>query len=462
MKLISVKLDKKQKIITGIVVGFLAVILIGVICAKLFIKAPEMVQPSTTVIDPLTGEESSSGTLTAQKTGEVYTFLVAGRDYAGLNTDTIMVVSFDTENDTLNVVSIPRDTMSADTSRTNKKINAAYAVGGSANPEQLLLEIEQIIGVPIDRYMVVNLDVFETAIDLLDGIEIDVPWRMYYTDTYQGLYIDLYPGVQVLNGSDAVGFVRWRQNNDGTGYATGDLGRIDTQQLFLEALIETVLTPSTVTKIPDLIGTLLESVDTNFTLGEIAWLATEGLEVDLENNLNFFMLPGYDRYAYSLSYYFVKPVEWLEMLNEYFNPLDGDIVLTDLNVVTEPPAGSQTSTTSSSDEDEDEDAEDQTEVETDDTTSTDPETGTSSGSSSSGSSSSSGDSSSSSDDTSEPNTDTGEVEDSSDDEVTTDDETSTESETTTDDTVVEEPVVEDTSSEDKAGDTGASFDPEQS
>ena len=67
---------------------------------------------------------------------------------------------------------------------------------------------------------------FRDLIDAIGGVEFDVPTRMYYTDPKQNLEIDLYPGKQLLDGKKAEMFMRFRQNNDGTGYAEGDIGRM--------------------------------------------------------------------------------------------------------------------------------------------------------------------------------------------------------------------------------------------
>ena len=266
-----------------------------------------------------------------------YNILAVGRDKVGLNTDTIMLAHIDTELNTLNIMSIPRDTMS-NQSRYVKKINAAYGVGGKANIEQLKSEITDLVGVQVDRYVVVNLEGFEQIIDAIGGVTIDVPRDMKYKDPYQDLTINISKGPQTLNGEQAIGFVRYR-----AGYVEGDLGRIEAQQLFIEALLKQMTSPSIVNKIPELANIVKTNMDTDMTVQEMIWFGKQGLEIDLTTGVNMFVLPGEAHYVWTgsqwLSYYLPFEDEILTMVNQYFNPYDTPITadmldLVDLNTVT--------------------------------------------------------------------------------------------------------------------------------
>lgn len=339
MKLFSIKLSKKQKITISIISVILTALVVAGIYLMSMVKPPEMIERPTVIEYFADGYKIKDITRNTSKTGDVYTILLVGRDKVGLNTDTIMVVSFDTINYTVNAVSIPRDTMSANVSRTTKKINAAYSIGGKANPTQLKKEVEQLLGFSIDRYAVINLEVFVNIIDLIGGVEVDVPRKMYYHDPDQNLIIDLKAGLQRLDGNDAMGFVRYR-----SGYATGDLGRIDAQKIFIEALAKEVLRPSIITKVPSIVEEVFANIDTDFSMGEIVWLATEALHVDLEEGINIFMLPGYSQ-TVGLSYYFAYENQWLEMLNEYLNPTHSEIIASDLRLAKPSDGGTITNTT---------------------------------------------------------------------------------------------------------------------
>lgn len=98
---------------------------------------------------------------------------------------------------------------------------------------------------------------------------------MKYDDVEQNLHINLKPGVQVLNGKDAEGIVRFRKNNDGTGYARGDLQRVEMQQKFIKSLISTTLNTKNITKIPDLANIVLNNSNTNVTIREALRYTTD-------------------------------------------------------------------------------------------------------------------------------------------------------------------------------------------
>ena len=296
-----------------------------------YVMASMYITPQVTV-PPVDNEDDSLSRLKGS-----YNILAVGRDKVGLNTDTIMLAHIDTELNTLNIMSIPRDTMS-NQNRYVKKINAAYGVGGKANIEQLKSEITDLLGVQVDRYVVVNLDAFEQVIDAIGGVTIDVPRDMKYRDPYQDLTINLSKGPQTLNGEQAIGFVRYR-----AGYAEGDLGRIEAQQLFIQALINQMTSPSIVNKIPELANIVKTNMDTDMTVQEMIWFAKQGLEIDLATGVNMYVLPGEAHYVWSgsqwLSYYLPFEDEILAMVNQSFNPYDTPITadmldLVDLNKLT--------------------------------------------------------------------------------------------------------------------------------
>ena len=269
-----------------------------------------------------------------KRTAGRYSVLVVGTDDAGLNTDTIMVASLDSKHNVASVMSIPRDTMS-NVTRNVKKINAAYAAGakdGVGNIDNLKKEVSYLMGFPVDNYVIIDLTAFEELIDALGGVTIDVPRNMHYDDPYQDLHIHIEKGLQTLNGKDAIGFVRFR-----SGYAQGDLGRVQAQQLFIEALAKQVATPATLTKLPLLTDIVLDNMRTDLTYGELVWFVKEAVSVDMSTNLHMFTLPGVAETVkpegsyQALSYYLPYEDEILEIVNQYFNPYAKDLV--SLNVV---------------------------------------------------------------------------------------------------------------------------------
>lgn len=201
--------------------------------------------------------------------------------FAG-RTDTLLLVRVDADAGTLNVMSIPRDTRVQIPGFGMDKINQANVLGG---PELVAQTVAYNLGnIQIDRYVRINTSAFREMVDLVGGIEVNVPTRMEYTDRTQGLYIDLYPGWQTLNGDQAEQFARYRKDS-------GDIGRVQRQQMLLKALRERLTNPTVIPKLPQALRVLQRYVDTNLTLEEMLAIANFGLEIE-SNQLQMVMLPG--------------------------------------------------------------------------------------------------------------------------------------------------------------------------
>jgi LCP family protein required for cell wall assembly len=197
-------------------------------------------------------------------------------------TDTLLLVRVNPQDKTLRVISIPRDTRVQIPGYGMAKMNHANVEGG---PTLVAQTIANNLGnVQIDRYVRVNTSAFREIVDLVGGIEIDVPQRMQYTDQTQHLYIDLYPGWQTLNGDQAEQFARFRSD-------AGDIGRVQRQQILLRALRERLTNPLVVPSLPQVIRLAQRYVDTNLSLEEMLALANFGLEID-RDAFQMVMLPG--------------------------------------------------------------------------------------------------------------------------------------------------------------------------
>ena len=114
-----------------------------------------------------------------------YNILVSGLDDDNGGSDTNILVRFDVPNKRIDLVSLPRDTLLHNEYRNNK-LNFAYAKGGT---ELLMEQIENLLGVPVDFYVTVNLKGFIALVDQIDGVDFDIPINMDYDDPYQDLHI---------------------------------------------------------------------------------------------------------------------------------------------------------------------------------------------------------------------------------------------------------------------------------
>ncbi|MFM7471421.1 MAG: LCP family protein [Nodosilinea sp.] len=202
--------------------------------------------------------------------------------FAG-RTDTLLLVHLNPQGNSLNVVSIPRDTRVQIPGYGMAKINQANVEGG---PGLVAQTINYNLGnVQIDRYVRVNTAAFREIVDLLGGVEINVPKRMQYHDSTQNLNIDLYPGWQTLSGDQAEQFARFRKDN------AGDIGRVQRQQMLLKALRDRLMNPVVITKLPQAIRVIQRYVNTNLSTEEMLALANVGLAIK-PDQLQMVMLPG--------------------------------------------------------------------------------------------------------------------------------------------------------------------------
>ena len=183
------------------------------------------------------------------------------------------------------------------------------------------------LGIPVDFTVSVDLTGFEALVDAIDGVDFEVPINMNYDDPYQDLHIHFNAGMQHLTGEEAMKVVRFRHNNDGSGYGNEDIGRMQTQQAFLKAVAQQTLTLSNLDKIDDFVKIFQQYVETDLTLGNLAWLGKEAISMGAEN-ISFSTLPG----EWHSPYIYLDPDATLEVVNQYLNPYVEDRTMEDLNI----------------------------------------------------------------------------------------------------------------------------------
>lgn len=189
-------------------------------------------------------DSEASSSLYERKEG-FYTFLIAGIDAFSNNTDVLMLASLDTENQKIEIVQIPRDTyinktVGGYTSLT--RVNAIFAAeynrqvkngisswtAKTLAMQDLVKRLSETLCINIDEYVLVDTKGFRSLIDAVGGIDYEVPRDMFYEDPAQDLYIDLKAGYQHLDGAQCEQLIRYR-----SGYATGDIGRVDMRGDFM-------------------------------------------------------------------------------------------------------------------------------------------------------------------------------------------------------------------------------------
>ena len=225
-----------------------------------------------------------------ERKGGFYTILLSGLDDDNGGSDTNILVAVDTVNGYVYGVSIPRDSKAIIDGKA-RKINYAYNKGGT---ELLADTVSEQLGIPVDYTVSVNLKGFTALVDAIGGVDFDVP----------------------IN------------NNDGSGYGSEDLGRMATQQKFLKAVAKKMLSAGNIlTKIDDYAKIFNQYVDTNLTVGNLAWLGTEVLKMGVDK-IDFSTLPN----AWKYPYIYLDPTETLTLVNTYLNPYVEDRTAEDLHL----------------------------------------------------------------------------------------------------------------------------------
>ena len=365
---------RKEKIRLAVIlvlVILLALVVVGFAVYRSWAKAPDLpTTPKPTPSVSLDGDETSTDNTEddlqidlgedpnmegGDRKEDFYTFLVVGRDTGGGgNTDTILLVAYDVANQELNVMSIPRDTM-VNVPWDIKRINSVYNMygGGDKGIQALYKEVSQLVGFVPDYEVVVEWDAVGELVEAIGGVYFDVPRNMNYDDPTQNLHIHINKGYQLLDGEMAMGVLRWRQNNDGSGYVNGDIGRIATQQAFLKAVVSQCLQIKNVTKIQEFAKVFTNNVQTDLTLGNLVWFAEQAIFGGLTmEKVNFITLPGnYTGYAWSRfylnnqSYVLPDAEELIQIVNESFNPYLEDRTVSQLDIMSKNADGSLSSTT---------------------------------------------------------------------------------------------------------------------
>jgi len=224
--------------------------------------------------------------------------------------DTMLLLRFNPQTEQLVVLSLPRDTRTYVRGRLTK-LNEANRDGGPALAAESVSDL--LGGIAIDRYVRINVQGVEKLVDALGGVTVDVPKDMKYQDDSQHLYINLKAGEQQLNGDQALQFLRFRYDSN------GDIGRIQRQQMLMRAVVEQALNPTTIARLPKILGVIQSHVDTNLSVEELLALVGYAAQTN-RSNMELLMLPGdFSRPSdFALSYWLPRHGEIDALVDQYF------------------------------------------------------------------------------------------------------------------------------------------------
>lgn len=213
-------------------------------------------------------------------------------------TDSIMVANYNPSIPELKLISIPRDTL-IQVNGKNNKINAAYALGGI---KYAVASVEGILGIDINYYAKLDYEGFRRVIDAIGGVDMEITQNMNYDDDAQNLHIRFKKGEVVhLDGKKAEEFFRWRKNNDGTGLADGDLGRIENQHKLISKVIEKFKSVTIIPKINNILNIIPEYVSTNMLGEDILKYGLSFIKID-KANIAMHTIKGDAKYINGISY----------------------------------------------------------------------------------------------------------------------------------------------------------------
>lgn len=186
------------------------------------------------------------------------------KDWGSGNTDSIELITVNPKKQTVRMTAIPRDTLvKVKTSKgsTYVKLNAAYSIGG---PKQTVKQIEELLGVKVDYYASLNMNVLKKVVNAVGGVTVDNSFAF----DYEGHHFK--KGKQTLNGDEALKYSRMRYEDP-----RGDYGRQYRQQQILQAVIKKFMHSGSITAANKLLEAAGDGVRTNLPVKAVATLYTK-------------------------------------------------------------------------------------------------------------------------------------------------------------------------------------------
>lgn len=207
-------------------------------------------------------------------------------------TDALLLATLNNKTKTVKLVSIPRDSYVYIPHIGYKdKINHAHARGGTL---ATLETVEELFDVPIDYYVRVNFNAFIDIVDALGGIEAEVPYRMLEKDEFDRNTVNLQPGLQTLNGREALALARTRKQDS-------DIERGKRQQEIIKAIATKAASVTSITKYDDILSAVGSNMKTDMSFNEMKAFftyLTNGMP-----RIDTLTLEGYDDMSTGVYYY---------------------------------------------------------------------------------------------------------------------------------------------------------------
>ena len=245
-------------------------------------------------------------------------------------TDTIMIAQYDPNKQVASIMSVPRDTYvgTKDYSSATTNYLQSYKINSATfNLTQIDKAVECVAkttGLEIDNYIIIDTQSLIKLVDLIGGVDFDVPIDMYYDDDEHGFLINLKAGMQHIDGAKAEQLLRFRHNDDGTSYDSdygdNDYGRMRTQREFIVATIKQAFTFKNILNLQNMVDLMAEDVTTNMDFGLLKDYIPYAISLDTDN-LNTGVLPVTNKYVNSVSICIMDKSASKEVIANLFPPL---------------------------------------------------------------------------------------------------------------------------------------------
>ncbi|WP_368503241.1 LCP family protein [Alkalihalophilus sp. As8PL] len=213
-------------------------------------------------------------------------------------TDAMMVATFNKDDSSIFLTSIPRDSRVEIVGRgTLDKINHAHAFGGL---DMTVDTVENLLDIPIDYYGIVKFEGLVQVVDALGGIQVDSPFAFDFKESSTNLDVSFVEGPQTINGDQALAYTRLRKHPQ----ANGDIGRGQRQQQVIEGIIKKSASFSSITRFDDVFQAIGDNLQTNLTFSNILALHSYAGSID---NIETLQLQGSDMRLDGIYYYDLDP-----------------------------------------------------------------------------------------------------------------------------------------------------------
>lgn len=312
----ELKLKKNHKVLKLILILFVLILIfeLAVFSAYIFKSKGNVAEAAINIVTDIVGEQEP-----------IFALLLGISDDLNSNlTDTIILVGYNPNCQKAFMLSIPRDTYVGYNKRYaggNSKINSKYQEGY----EKLRKSVSEITGLNIENYVLIKNKALIETVDVIGGVEFNVPIDMNYDDRTQNLHIHIKKGIQKLDGKKVEQLVRFRHNNNGTSYPVSygdnDYGRMRTQRDLIKELANQVISFKNITKVKEIASVIFNNVKTNLSLKTILSYIPYAIEFNT-NDIKMDQLPGESKQINNIWFFENSEEETKELVNQMLNYIE--------------------------------------------------------------------------------------------------------------------------------------------